>query len=489
MKNETFYTEQNDRIVHANTAFQETIASGAINDAEVLDVALRLITAEQDTAISELNQRYDADIKAAETLPEVALNRIGEIANLLAGYENADIEKQRQLALLAMYYAEARGISLTDHGSAIEALQQERSILESQKEVDLEANPHLQIPWQIPKRTASVDERDFRIDFPTYLDWSLGDTEDNNSETIDVFPDDQALQHHAGQQARERYKGDHLNGASELVGAFLAMEPGLPWTSGDIGEQLYNDGNYNTTKATRASALLSNLRHGKTTVIADTLRDLSRGELVVQFGRRYTVRGGKYIGRGTRLVRSVDPSKIHELTEYPSDIWEKLPTDAELLAPEVGSSTPEQTPPSVGEVPSFATATVEEPSSDHEVEGPEWHDKFRNAVSIEIGKLIDAGLDITQEEILYTVLRGLGSRTLGTKENFERGIQRSVIKAAPGKGDSLPLEAVIALAMLNGQRDIFNNKKRAAEAMQIIAEEVAEQRKQDSVASSQLHNV
>lgn len=499
-----FYAEQSAHIAHANQAFEETIANGVITHPEVRDLAMNLITTEQDAAIAAMNTQYELDVDEAERIPEEDVKRIGEIATIIAEYEAADEQKKRQLGILATFYAQAKDIALSNHESAIDALREEEARLSAKREIPFEGNEHLYAAWNIPVRDV-VDAEPFK--FPEYFDWQQPETHEEHELPEEegaeyIFPDDLPL---SDEQIRERVQRRY-NGRCEDASTYLAYlaaeELGRIWTQKALGDQIYYGEDIDqNTKNGRVSALLSNFHYGHGP-IADALKELNPNYRM-QTGRRYPIVDEKRYGKGCRVCRVIDMTKgpLPDTDEGHEIVWEKIRT-RKVKPIEEQSDAPAQVPVSpvnvlekMQENPEVTDPTAaelfEEVSTEDEPDAPDTNETELNKMealladaSVWLEPIISA---LGNELPLLRIARHDNnspyfSRVVGTKTNLQRAEAAQIISHKESESGIIaePHKA-IATAILNKHRDIFRNRATRIEALlaleKLVADYIASQKR------------
>lgn len=512
-KNE-LYAKYNYSISHANKALLGTIGDGKVTDADLRAVVLDLAKKEQDEALSSLGAQYDADYEAARQLPDQAVIRLGEIAQMIAEYESSDEDRKRQLGVIAYYYAQAKNIPVENHAEAIEGLRREQADLRTRLEIDYDEHDYLLMPWVLPVDEDYINGLTNKKSFPEVLDWSLlGD----QSEYEDVYPDPRPVEEDGGLAAKLHEWRGRLRDAGRLtVYTMATTEYGRTWTYQMIGDAIYDhserDGD---RREANARSLINNYVHGNGSTIPEGLRELERelslgeGSVAIQIGRRWLLKDGKRHGMGQRIARLLIPG--HELPEpdHSGDYeykWCDDTTEGAVLSESqnmlAGAAIELVQGPSLKEsalhplVTSAAaesqdtvknTATdgrVIEPdatissASAEEVKQGSWQESFRVSAEQEVDRLIQRGLFNGDANMIpVNAVRGLGSKVLGTKTGDYRSKRAGIIN---GDEAAYTLDQVVAMSMLNGHGAALGNKYRRSEALRIIAGIIASRREEQT---------
>ncbi len=482
-----FYDKHNQSIAHANMAFENTIANGKITDPAVVELALGLITDEQNTAIAEMNKQFEVDYADAERMPEASVKRLGEIAKIIAEYEQADEDRRRQLGILAEFYAQAHHVSLTDHENAIEALRAEQQGLEASREISKEENEHLFMPWNVPVHTTIDSDTIPQFTFPELRDWQ-NERPLDEFDFIDEFPDPRELTPGEMVSRLHEWRG-RLNDAGRLTVYVMATNtPGMTWTAQKLGDELYpHDERDAARRKENAKSLITNYHLKTGSTIPQGLRELERelgleeGAATIQIGRRWQIKNGNRFGKGERISRLIITDHSDQLPEVPEgyeEVWGTLEVPQgvsdlhdDIMAAAVALNDLES-------VPSFPENELLEVKVERSDERQKWQVSFRAAVEEQIDQLAERGLVIESPEGIATgVLRSFGSASLGTETCFTRGVGRGILDRVPNRGEAISVVQVVALSMQNAHDRLFAQRARRGEAIRIIEQTLTERLK------------
>lgn len=500
---ESIYRRNNDKILHANEAFDGLfgVSDNSIKDPQVTELARELITNEQQTAIDEMNDQYDIDIATAEVTAPEARERAEALDKQIAMHEKLAIIQREELGRVAEFYSEASGQSFEEHDRKIRELSARRDELLEQKELPYEGNEELYEAWVIPKRSIIDPDSipDFRIpDLRDYFnpDKSLA----HDVAYIDEFPDTAKFETISSIKDRlHEWKG-RMNDAGHEAVYVMVTNPNVAHTCDMIGDELYSHKERDPARRkANAGSLMSNFVHGYGSTIPRGLTEaeiqlgLAPGSLKIDVGRRWQLRNGRKFGTGERIFRIVVPGTDFQerlnQSEHPDFIeaWDcdydqetaVSPAAGELgavatceIGLEMPRSSQEEDVQAAGA--NEKSSTIEPDAANQEGhEKRPWFDSFRDSVRTEIDRLIENGLDVNIDDIPTKILHGFNSKTLGTKECFARGVKNGILTSTPKPGSAIDIEQLVALSIQNAQSGIFSQRARRSVARQIIQEEIA----------------
>lgn len=180
--------------------------------------------------------------------------------------------------------------------------------------------------------------------------------------------------------------------------------------------------------------------------------------LRLQVGRRYMLNNGSRFGRGLRVYRVIDASEtILPASDLDYEIeWEVI--RAIRREDEAYYSQDEY------------TENSELDGDSREQDPIDWKEKIEMCAREAIDLLIESGVDPSAYEAVTQIdFRKTGRGAVGTDTNYKRAQQSGIVRNwSAAKSEGVRLCDAVAMMLLNAHRDIFRNKARRNEAMEII---------------------
>lgn len=457
-------------VEQTNNQWQQVTAlkdAGDIDNKPMVDAVKRTLTAEQDESVRSLLE--EAENVPYADMPEYITQQEARTAELQAQLEQARQQQSESESRLLEQRQILEKIAPTakaalDSISRIEVEKIKLAEIESLEASYQQADRDLAAAYELFEKTGQA------WPLPRLADVHY-EPADDEIFTVDQFPYEREA---AGKCIVEGVKRKHesrLSDASAYLALLLKEKPGHIWTSEELGQAIYDDGDDSKRNSARVNALISNYRNGVVPVMAEEIGD----ELILQRGKRqsFDSKTGKPITRSIRVVwRLVDHDTAiasQPVTTLSSDRttrhtyakWE-LPADIESSP----VATQDQTE-------SAAPADESAPSQDDsEVESgkPDWREGFTDSAHAIVEALKD--LDLMRGSMSWSHLRmHSSSGVAGTKTARERALKAKIIKKNQMDDTSeIELPQIIMSLMVNTHQDVFRIASRRREATAIIQE-------------------
>lgn len=307
---------------------------------------------------------------------------------------------------------------------------------------------------------------------------------ENEIVTIDRFPDEREGDSHAIAEKIRRTFESRLSDASLYLALLLSDKPGHIWTTGELGEAIYDDHDNAARNETRVSALISNYRGGR----SPKMDELFGEDLVLQRGKRakYDLKTKKRIPHTVKVVyRLVDKDTARkaqtittlnreENTRQSYGDWEPVEFDE----PETLPINNEQPSKQSNEKNTTSAIKAEDEavidlalSLQDEVSHEAWVDDFTEKVHAAVEKFKELNL-MDSKEISWKILQKKSdSSGIATDTARKRAESRKIIKhSQSGKDATISMSQAILVYLGNSNKDIFDVARRRREAMRIVEE-------------------
>jgi hypothetical protein len=477
-----------------NTLYSELVESGTLTLKQFQDTAAEYLINEQVSTFDKLKTFSEEAPYEELAISDLIISADLAAAALKLSNIEAEIEKETAILDEEQALVSTRIPELAPKLSEIALQIRQRMITNAKDEVEadiarLKAEYDSLVslytiagkPWPLPRLLPSVETEEIDNDTHTgpvdiiEVDSFPG----KNIEYTKAVVDEKLSRRHPESVERD---------ASEFIALFLAESLKTAYTREELANVLYGEGAVNG--AQRISALISNYRLGKVSIIGNTLSDEG---LVLQYGERikYNRENGRTFGQSKTIFRAVPISEIdkkegilHADLNMVDTTWNTITPSFSAEDPLIPDSITTETielsqsiivAEADDDITEFTQPEniIEQVHPESEEVQLDWTERLLSDVEAAIQHFENDGIMIDGVVTRRLMNTKSSSYIMGTDEMISRGVRNGIVKKSETSPEEpLAIHKFISMSVQNKYADIFGNRSRRKKALIIIEDAV-----------------